>query len=82
MPLRASEPALSPAERRRHVASILARGVIRWRRCVKASGIVMLFLAIRRQQSGRERSIIHLPRRCSTSIRQTDSEHDRTVSRD
>ena len=31
---------LSPAERRREVASILARGVIRWRRRAKSAGIM------------------------------------------
>jgi len=30
---------LSPAERRREVASILARGVIRWHRRAKSAGI-------------------------------------------
>lgn len=34
MPLRASESTISPADRRREVASILANGVIRW--CVRA----------------------------------------------
>jgi len=33
-------PDLSPAERRREVASILARGVKRWRRRAKAAGII------------------------------------------
>lgn len=32
---------LSPAERRREVASILARGVIRWRRRAKSAGIIV-----------------------------------------
>lgn len=40
MPSRESEPTLSPAERRRQVASILAKGVIRWRRRAKAAGII------------------------------------------
>jgi hypothetical protein len=31
---------LSPAERRREVASILARGVIRWHRRAKAAGMI------------------------------------------
>lgn len=31
---------LPPADRRREVASILARGVIRWRRRAKAAGII------------------------------------------
>lgn len=38
MPKRTDAP-LDPAERRRQVASILARGVVRWRRHVKAAGI-------------------------------------------
>jgi hypothetical protein len=33
-------PALSPADRRREVASILARGVIRWHRRAKSAGIM------------------------------------------
>jgi hypothetical protein len=32
--------AISPTERRRQVASILARGVIRWRRRAKSAGII------------------------------------------
>ena len=32
---------LSPAERRREVASILARGVIRWRRRAKSAGTIV-----------------------------------------
>jgi hypothetical protein len=39
MPLRTDAP-ISPAERRRQIASILARGVIRLRRHVKATTIV------------------------------------------
>lgn len=35
-----TEPALSPADRRRQVASILAKGIIRWRRRAKAAGII------------------------------------------
>jgi hypothetical protein len=35
-----TEPTLSPADRRRQVASILARGVIRWRRRAKSAGII------------------------------------------
>lgn len=31
---------LSPADRRREVASILARGVIRWHRRAKSAGII------------------------------------------
>ena len=31
---------LSPAERRRQVASILAKGVIRWQRRAKSAGII------------------------------------------
>ncbi len=31
---------VSPADRRREVASILARGVIRWHRRAKAAGII------------------------------------------
>lgn len=38
MPKRTDAP-LDPAERRREVASILARGVVRWRRHVEATGI-------------------------------------------
>ena len=38
MPKRTHAP-LDPAERRRQVASILARGVGRWRRRVNATGI-------------------------------------------
>lgn len=38
MPKRTDAP-LEPAERRRQVASILARGVIRWRRRANATGI-------------------------------------------
>ena len=37
MSLRAEQP-LSPTERRRQVASILAKGVIRWRRRAKSNG--------------------------------------------
>ena len=33
-------PVLSPVERRREVASILARGVIRWHRRAKTAGII------------------------------------------
>jgi hypothetical protein len=39
MPMRTEAP-LSPAERRRQVASILARGVMRWRRQAKLTGLV------------------------------------------
>ena len=38
MPPRTDAP-LSPTERRRQVASILARGVVRWRRQVKSAAI-------------------------------------------
>lgn len=38
MPTRADAP-LDPSERRRQVASILARGVIRWRSGVKSTAI-------------------------------------------
>ena len=38
MPERTEAP-LDPAERRRQVASILARGAIRWRRHVKSTAI-------------------------------------------
>lgn len=38
MPKRTDAP-LDPAERRRQVASILARGVVRWRRRVNVTGI-------------------------------------------
>ncbi len=38
MPKRADAP-LNPADRRRQVASILARGVMRWRRHVKSTVI-------------------------------------------
>lgn len=37
-PNNASE--LPPADRRREIASILARGVIRWRRRAKSAGII------------------------------------------
>lgn len=40
MPSGESEPMLSPAERGRQVASILARGVIRWHRRAKSAGII------------------------------------------
>lgn len=39
MPSRTDAP-LVPTERRRQVASILARGVIRWRRQAKLTGLV------------------------------------------
>jgi hypothetical protein len=39
MPSRTDAP-LSPAERRRQVASILARGVMRWRRQAKSTAII------------------------------------------
>jgi hypothetical protein len=39
MPTRTETP-LSSADRRRQVASILAKGVIRWRRRAKAAGII------------------------------------------
>lgn len=39
MPKRTDAP-LDPAERRRQVASILARGVIRWRRHARATTII------------------------------------------
>ena len=38
MSSRKSEPSLSPPECRRQVASILAKGVIRWRQRAKAAG--------------------------------------------
>lgn len=38
MPSRTEAP-LSPTERRREVASILARGVVRWRRQAKSTAI-------------------------------------------
>jgi len=31
---------LTTADRRREIASILARGVIRWHRCAKSAGII------------------------------------------
>jgi len=40
MPLHTLEPALSPDERCRQVAAILAKGVIRWRRRAKNAGII------------------------------------------
>ncbi len=40
MPLRASESTISPVDRRRQVASILAKGVIRWRRRAKTASII------------------------------------------
>ena len=39
MPTRTDAP-LSPADRRRQVASILAKGIIRWRRRAKSAGII------------------------------------------
>jgi hypothetical protein len=39
MPKRTAAP-LDPAERRREVASILARGVMRWCRHVKSAGLI------------------------------------------
>lgn len=39
MPSRTDAP-LDPADRRRQVASILARGVIRWHRRAKSAGII------------------------------------------
>lgn len=39
MPTRTEAP-LDPSERRRQVASILARGVVRWRRRAKAAAII------------------------------------------
>lgn len=39
MPTRTDAP-LDPADRRRQVASILARGVMRWRRQAKSSAII------------------------------------------
>ena len=38
MPLKASEPTLSPVERRRQVAVILAQGVLRLRRTYQTRG--------------------------------------------
>jgi hypothetical protein len=35
-----TEPTLSPADRRHQVASILAKGVIRWRKRAKSAGII------------------------------------------
>ena len=40
MPPHESETALSTSDRRRQVASSLARGVIRWHRRAKAAGII------------------------------------------
>jgi len=40
MPKQRADENLSPADRRREVASILARGLIRWRRRAKAAGII------------------------------------------
>jgi hypothetical protein len=39
MPKQRASEQLSPAERRRQVASILARGVVRWRRRAVSTGI-------------------------------------------
>jgi len=39
MPMRTEAP-LDPAERRRQVASILARGVMRWRQQAKSTAII------------------------------------------
>ena len=35
-----TEAPLSPADRRRQIASILARGVIRWRKRAKSAGFI------------------------------------------
>jgi hypothetical protein len=40
MPVGVAVKDKSPADRRREIASILARGVIRWRRRAKAAGII------------------------------------------
>ncbi|MEW6198090.1 MAG: hypothetical protein AB1601_05420 [Planctomycetota bacterium] len=40
MPKHQNDEHLSPAERRREVASILAKGVVRWCRRAKAAGII------------------------------------------
>ena len=40
MPKHHNDEHLCPVERRREVASILARGVIRWRRRAKSAGIM------------------------------------------
>lgn len=40
MPSQASEIEPTPADRRREVASILARGVMRWRRRADTTGII------------------------------------------
>ena len=40
MPKNCSTDDLSPTDRRSEIASILARGVIRWHRRAKASGII------------------------------------------
>ena len=40
MSLHNSEPTLLPVERRRQVAAILAKGVMRWRRRAKNAGII------------------------------------------
>ena len=40
MPKQRVNEGLSPADRQREVASILAKGVVRWRRRAKATGII------------------------------------------
>ena len=40
MPKRGATDDLSPTDRRREIASILAKGVTRWRRRAKAAGII------------------------------------------
>lgn len=40
MPKNCATDDLSPAERRREIASILSCGVVRWRRRVKAPGVI------------------------------------------
>lgn len=35
-----TQPTLSPADRRRQVASILAKGVIRWHRQARTAGVI------------------------------------------
>ena len=40
MPNHRDDPVLSPDERRRRIAAILAKGVARWRRRTKAAGLM------------------------------------------
>jgi len=50
MPKQCADEHLSPADRRREVASILAKGVVRWHRTTKTAG----HLDAQKSSSGRE----------------------------